>query len=514
MEMINQSIPSSPPEQSNSRRWGPLFLVIISLAVVSAIAVYLSIYKTPQAPNPLVVCKTSGEQENCYNNQLLDFEKDVGVTQTLELIRKTASEFPEAYQQCNYPLGHELGIRAYSAKQDVLQALDLSRDCSTGFLRGVMSAFFNAHSNLNIVEAKEKACSPEQGAGWSCHYRMGYFALDNAGSLSEASLLCDKLTENIELRTACFAGAITEAMFLIENKENYKVRYDSKLYGPSQEFDMCNALPLQSRPICYQTVPSRYLFASAEKLQPFLVAPLDICNTATTDHKKDCSVGIGFALDALFVSNKRKVLDRCLSTSDSGIARNCLSGALARQERTPGNSPEQFEQKKIFCELFPDAHKTMPRYMRQCIPLVTGEPVCPDISNLTAQGQEQLDGRRDLDKLSQDERRVLDLATVKLSSTENKEFMDLIEKLAQNTTSIDIGFCSPKPVVVRVKMGELLTIENTGENPRTLTIQNYSCSVLPGKKRMISTDFGKGTGRYGFNCDSSISPVGIFRVTQ
>ncbi len=115
---------------------------------------------------------------------------------------------------------------------------------------------------------------------------------------------------------------------------------------------------------------------------------------------------------------------------------------------------------------------------------------------------------------STDEQKVLN-PPVKGSEADQKQFADLITKLAKDSTTLNISGCRPQPLVMRIKKGATFKLNNTDSQAHVLTVdKDHTYTVSPSASVDVVADFGRGPGIYGFGCDKSGGPVGMLLVTE
>lgn len=344
-------------------------LIIVLIATVLGVIAFVLLQDKPQATPPIPQttslpnlvflndCKTADRALECYGTKLLAFAKENGVEKTLALVRKAEKDFPELYQSCNYPLGHELGIKAYQETRDIPKALSVAIDCSAGFIRGVMAEFTRENQNVNFITLKERVCSPEQSSEGRCYYRLGYLAMQKAESLSFALGTCEALTKDEVLRNGCTAGAIHEAIFLSSTQPDYKIIYGSNTYKSGEELNLCNAMTQNyNKNMCYPSLARKYLFLSETEQKKFLENPLEICKNVPSDYKDVCLGGVGVTLRLIFRSDETKVRDLCMTGAGNDISSgwSCLKGILMIARINLLQVPLE---KQNLCQLIPPVYR-------------------------------------------------------------------------------------------------------------------------------------------------------------
>lgn len=104
--------------------------------------------------------------------------------------------------------------------------------------------------------------------------------------------------------------------------------------------------------------------------------------------------------------------------------------------------------------------------------------------------------------LSEEEKKVLDFESVK-SDEEKRAQMALAQKLAKQEDNLEISGCSGNPVVIKVKLGQNLTLKNNDKVKHNFIVNNnHQYEVAAESVKSIIADFQKGPGLYGYRCDS------------
>lgn len=118
-------------------------------------------------------------------------------------------------------------------------------------------------------------------------------------------------------------------------------------------------------------------------------------------------------------------------------------------------------------------------------------------------------------ELSEEEKAALNPPGENASEDEKQRHTDLIFKLATDTDVLRISNCEPSPVVMRVVNKRDFTVRNTDSTDRTIFIDGERQYVIPAQgETVLTADFGKASGIYGYGCDLSNKGVGVFLVTE
>lgn len=99
------------------------------------------------------------------------------------------------------------------------------------------------------------------------------------------------------------------------------------------------------------------------------------------------------------------------------------------------------------------------------------------------------------------------------SFKEREDHLELADKLARETASLDIVECFGEPIVFKTKLGQEITIRNLDNEDHIIAFNKNNVHILPANGRInITADFGFGSGIYGYNCDSSEKATGMVFV--
>ena len=116
-------------------------------------------------------------------------------------------------------------------------------------------------------------------------------------------------------------------------------------------------------------------------------------------------------------------------------------------------------------------------------------------------------------ELSSDEKAVLILPDGKDKEAGKKHNL-LVTKLAKQSSVLIISDCQPQPLVTKIAEGSKLTITNEGDTDVTIIVDpENTFTVIKGGTKVITVDFGKGPGFYGYNCDGGTTTSGLLFVT-
>lgn len=133
-------------------------------------------------------------------------------------------------------------------------------------------------------------------------------------------------------------------------------------------------------------------------------------------------------------------------------------------------------------------------------------PPAPPVSSGDSSSEENLS----------DEIAVLQFPTAESSAEEKFQYEQLLSKLGVKGDTLTIEACKPDPLVLRVDLGERITIINRDTSERRLGFAPDHVVVVPAEGSIeITADmehFVHGAGAYGYGCDTSQGMVGVVHV--
>lgn len=117
--------------------------------------------------------------------------------------------------------------------------------------------------------------------------------------------------------------------------------------------------------------------------------------------------------------------------------------------------------------------------------------------------------------LTEDEQAALKTPGINATEEEKRKYAEAAIRAAKDAALLDIGQCQGKPVVLRVKEKQTLTVNNPDPENHTIVVdKDHMYSVPANGEKDIVIDFGKGIGLYGYGCDTSQETRGVFLVKQ
>ena len=118
--------------------------------------------------------------------------------------------------------------------------------------------------------------------------------------------------------------------------------------------------------------------------------------------------------------------------------------------------------------------------------------------------------------ITEDERAALAHPANEASIEEKKSHFELIQKVAKETSVLDITKCkTADPVVLKIKFGESILVENKDDVPHSIVFNAENAYDIPANStKEIKPAFSYGAGTYGYGCDQVPHAVGLFLVTD
>lgn len=110
---------------------------------------------------------------------------------------------------------------------------------------------------------------------------------------------------------------------------------------------------------------------------------------------------------------------------------------------------------------------------------------------------------------------LLKKLSVQLPQDEYQDFFIEMINLSEETTSIDIAYCTPEPLVSAIEFGKPIKIINSGEGYHTIIFTGADRFALRGGESVeINLELFKKPGLYGFGCDSNPHAVGAVLIKE
>ena len=95
------------------------------------------------------------------------------------------------------------------------------------------------------------------------------------------------------------------------------------------------------------------------------------------------------------------------------------------------------------------------------------------------------------------------------SDSQKNDYRNMIAYYSQPGDLFVSQDCTTTPVIVRVKLGENLTVRNEDSVAHTLKFNNNkTVTVQPSSTTIMKVDFQEGYGGYGYNCDDKAELAG------
>lgn len=115
--------------------------------------------------------------------------------------------------------------------------------------------------------------------------------------------------------------------------------------------------------------------------------------------------------------------------------------------------------------------------------------------------------------LTEDERFILNPPPVDASRSAKDQHAQTVAKLAKVGDTLEIKDCQPTPLVLQVKQGSQLKINNQDNIKHKITLDEEHSYELPANNTLtIKIEFKYGTGDYGYICQG-VGLVGFLHVS-
>jgi hypothetical protein len=90
---------------------------------------------------------------------------------------------------------------------------------------------------------------------------------------------------------------------------------------------------------------------------------------------------------------------------------------------------------------------------------------------------------------------------------------EIVKQYAREAEQLSISNCTPDLAVFKTTLGKTFTVTNKDNSPHQIQISPSHLYDVPANGSLeIIADFGHGAGVYGYGCDNSTGPRGIFWV--
>lgn len=115
--------------------------------------------------------------------------------------------------------------------------------------------------------------------------------------------------------------------------------------------------------------------------------------------------------------------------------------------------------------------------------------------------------------LTEDERFILTPPSSDASKSALKKHAQMVKKLAQDGSLLEIKDCDPNPLVLKTRIGSDLEIKNQSTtNHRIIIDSKHYYDVPANGSKIIKAEFKYGTGDYGYVCEGA-GLVGFLHIT-
>lgn len=104
--------------------------------------------------------------------------------------------------------------------------------------------------------------------------------------------------------------------------------------------------------------------------------------------------------------------------------------------------------------------------------------------------------------LSEDEKFLLNPPSADASKSEIEKHAQIVERLATESSTLEIRNCKPNPLVVKIKEGADIEIRNMDDKNRRIVFDALHYYDIPANNSIVlSAKFRYGSGDYGYVCD-------------
>lgn len=116
--------------------------------------------------------------------------------------------------------------------------------------------------------------------------------------------------------------------------------------------------------------------------------------------------------------------------------------------------------------------------------------------------------------LTEDEKFILNPPSKEASKSALVKHAQIVAKLAKDMGTLEINNCKPNPLVLNIKYGSELKIQNNDNVKHMLIIDSKHYYELPTNNSLtIKVDFKYGAGDYGYVCEGA-GIVGFIHVVS
>ena len=107
---------------------------------------------------------------------------------------------------------------------------------------------------------------------------------------------------------------------------------------------------------------------------------------------------------------------------------------------------------------------------------------------------------------------ILNFPPPDASDADRQAHAELVFSAAEDTDVLDITACKADPIVTRIATGDSILVKNDDDGDHVIKFMNLEFRIEANSEKEITFDFDKGTGIYGFGCDSVPGGAGLFAV--
>lgn len=114
--------------------------------------------------------------------------------------------------------------------------------------------------------------------------------------------------------------------------------------------------------------------------------------------------------------------------------------------------------------------------------------------------------------LTADERFILNPPSAEASKSALAKHAKMVATLAKPADTLEVTACRPNPLVLNVKLGSQIKIQNNDETEHKIIVDgSHYYKIPPKSSQIIKVEFKYGTGDYGYVCEG-VGIVGFMHV--
>ena len=107
---------------------------------------------------------------------------------------------------------------------------------------------------------------------------------------------------------------------------------------------------------------------------------------------------------------------------------------------------------------------------------------------------------------------VLNFPGPNATDAEIKKHLDLVDKLGNESTILDISGCKPNPVVFRIRLGANFKVKNSDQIAHVIYTYKELTINANSEQSLDSASVSSGLGNRGYSCDNGKTTVGVIQI--